>query len=73
MDMVETRLGLLDHADLELTVYPKLPSNLESPHLSLPSTGIAHLNYHMIYDLCQKLNLLEVQSQFCEKISFKQE
>lgn len=51
MDMVETRFCFLNQAGLELTVYHKLPSNLESLHLSLSSTGIAHLNYHMIYGL----------------------
>lgn len=52
-------------------MYHKLPSNLESSRLSLPR--IADLNYHTIYGLCQKLNLLEVQSQFCKKIFFKHE
>lgn len=65
MDMFETRFCFLGQAGLELTMYHKLPSNLESSRLSLPR--IADLNYHTIYGLCQKLNLLEVQSQFCEK------
>lgn len=51
MDMVESRFCFLNQAGLELTVYHKLPSNFESLHLSLSSTGIAHLNYHMIYGL----------------------